>query len=144
MRGIGRLLIIAGAVGTLLAGPALAQQKPVADDARVYIIWPKDGQVIHGGKLWVRMGARNVGIAPAGIIRDNTGHHHFIINSELPPSDEPIPNDPNHLHFGKGQTEVRLELPPGRHTLQMLMGDDLHIPHNPPLFSQKITIIVPE
>ncbi|MHA1564992.1 MAG: DUF4399 domain-containing protein, partial [Alphaproteobacteria bacterium] len=90
MRGIGRLLIIAGVVGTLFAGPAMAQQKPVADDARIYIIWPKDGQVIHGGKLWVRMGARNVGVAPAGVIRENTGHHHFIIDSPLPPFDEPI------------------------------------------------------
>ncbi len=144
MRGIGRLLIIAGAVGTLFAGPALAQQKAVPDDARVYIIWPKDGQVINGGKMWVRMGARNVGVAPAGVDRENTGHHHFIVDSELPPFDEPIPNDPNNLHFGKGQTEVRLELPPGRHTLQMLLGDDRHIPHNPPLFSKQITIIVPE
>ncbi len=144
MRGIGKLVIVVGAVGMLFAGPAMAQRKPVADDSRVYIIWPKDGQIINGGKFWVRMGARNVGVAPAGVIRENTGHHHFIIDSPLPPMDEPIPNDPNNLHFGKGQTEVRLELPPGRHTLQMLMGDDLHIPHATPLFSQKITIIVPE
>ena len=130
--------------GLMVAGSAAQAQTPAPPDARAYIIWPKDGQVINGGKLWLRMGARNVGIAPAGIEKANTGHHHLIINTELPPLDEEIPNDPNHLHFGAGQSEVRLEFPPGEHTLQLLMGDAKHIPHNPPLMSERITIIVPE
>jgi hypothetical protein len=121
-----------------------AEPRPMRDDARVYIIWPSDGQVIPGGKFWVRMGLSNAGIAPAGIEKPNTGHHHILVNTELPPMDEEIPNDKNHLHFGAGQTEARLELPPGRHTLQLILGDEHHIPHNPPLYSKKITIIVTE
>ena len=73
----------------------------------------------------------------------NTGHFHAIIDADLPPMDEPIPNNKNYLHFGGGQTEARLELPPGRHTLQLLMGDGNHVPQDPPLFSQKITVTVP-
>jgi len=113
-------------------------------DAKVYIVWPKDGEVIHGGKLWLRMGIRNAGIAPAGVEAPNTGHHHVLIDAELPPFDEEIPADRNHLHFGGGQTEARIELPPGQHTIQIILGDAQHIPHNPPLYSEKITITVPE
>lgn len=135
---------LAVSTGLAVAGSAAQAQTAVPSDARVYIIWPKDGRVINGGKLWLRMGARNVGIAPAGVVKSNTGHHHLIINTELPPLDEEIPNDPNHRHFGAGQSEVRLEFPPGEHTLQMLMGDAAHVPHNPPLMSERITIIVPQ
>jgi hypothetical protein len=111
-------------------------------DAKAYIIWPPNGAVIDGGKFWVRMGLQNFGVAPAGVRRENTGHHHLIIDRDLPPLDEPIPNDKNHLHFGGGQTEARIELPPGVHTLQMLIGDSEHIPHDPPVTSPKITITV--
>jgi hypothetical protein len=135
-------LVACVAVG-LLAGGAGPEVKPMPDNARVYIIWPADGQVIPNGKFWVRMGLSNAGVAPAGIEKPNTGHHHLLVDTELPPLDQEIPNDKNHLHFGLGQTEARLELPPGRHTLQMLLGDENHVPHNPPLYSQKITIIVP-
>lgn len=135
--------IIAGCCVVLSFSAFAADRQPSAPDARAYIIWPKDGAVIDGGKLWVRMGLRNMGVAPAGISKGNTGHHHLIVDSDLPPFDEEIPNDPNHLHFGGGQTEARLELPPGRHTLQMLLGDENHLPHNPPVFSDKITITVP-
>ncbi len=122
--------------------PASAQRKPVPDDAKVYIIWPADGQVIHGGKFWVRMGLSAAGVAPAGIDRPYTGHHHLIIDADLPPFDEEIPNDKNHLHFGMGQTEAQLDLPPGKHTLQMLFADANHVPHDPPLYSKKITVTV--
>ena len=98
--------------------------------------------VIQGGKFWVRMGLSGAGIAPAGVDVPNTGHHHLLVDADLPPLDQPIPNDKSHLHFGAGQTEARLELPPGRHTLQLLLGDDQHIPQNPPLYSKKITITV--
>jgi len=130
---------------TLLAitGAAIAQPKPMPDNAKVYIIWPADGQVIPGGKFWVRMGLSNAGVAPAGIVKANTGHHHLLVDTDLPPLDQEIPNDKHHLHYGLGQTEARLELPPGRHTIQMLFANDAHIPHDPPLYSKKITIIVP-
>lgn len=130
-------------MGTLLAGTALADPKPMPPDAKVYIIWPSDGQVIPGGKFWLRMGLSNAGVAPAGIEKAGTGHHHVLLDVDLPPLDQEIPNDKNHLHFGLGQTEAHLELPPGRHTLQLLFADDAHVPHDPPLYSKKITIIVP-
>jgi hypothetical protein len=137
-------LIVAAIAAFLWPALCLAGPSPMPSNAKVYIIWPHDGDVIKGGKLWVRMGIRNAGIAPAGAAFPKTGHHHLIIDSELPPFDEEIPNDKNHLHFGGGQTEARLSLPPGRHTLQMLLGDPDHVPTDPPLYSKKITIIVPE
>src|SRR3954468_22729386 len=129
---------------TLLAvtGAAIAQPKPMPDNAKVYIIWPADGQVIQGGKFWVRMGLSNAGVAPAGIVKANTGHHHLLVDTDLPPLDQEIPNDHKHLHFGRGQTETILELPPGTHTLQLLMGDENHVPHDPPVMSKRITIVV--
>jgi uncharacterized protein DUF4399 len=136
-------LLAACMAGLALMGPALADNKPMPDNARVYIIWPADGQVIPGGKFWIRMGLSNAGIAPAGIEKQYTGHHHLLIDTDLPPMDEVIPNDKNHLHFGLGQTEARIELPPGRHTLQLLLADDGHVPHTPPLYSAKITVVVP-
>ena len=129
----------------MLALPSLAQEprQPRPPDARLYIIWPPDGQVIRGGRLWVRMGLKNMGVAPAGVEMENTGHHHFLIDTDLPPLDEPIPADNHHIHFGGGDTEARLlELPPGEHTLQLIMGDHNHVPHDPPLVSEKITITV--
>jgi Domain of unknown function (DUF4399) len=120
------------------------ESKPSPQGARAYIIWPSDGQVIRGGKFWLRMGLQGMGVAPAGVEKPNTGHHHVLIDAPLPPLDEPIPNDKNHLHFGGGQTEARIELPPGRHTLQLVLGDSEHVPHRPPIVSQPITIIVPE
>lgn len=120
---------------------AVAQLNPMPEDAKVYIIWPADGQVVRGG-FWVRMGLSGAGVAPAGVEKTHTGHHHLLVDTELPPLDREIPNDRNHLHFGLGQTEARLELPPGRHTLQMLLADQNHVPHQPPLYSKRITITV--
>jgi hypothetical protein len=138
-----KMLVPLIAVAALPAAPAVADPKPMPDNAKVYLIWPAEGQVIQGGKFWVRMGLSNAGVAPAGIEKQNTGHHHLLIDVDLPPLDQEIPNDKNHLHFGLGQTEARIELPPGRHTLQMLFADDSHVPHAPPLYSKKITIFVP-
>ena len=130
-------------VAVLLAPlPALAQRETAPEGARAYIMWPSDGAVIQGGKFWVRMGLQNMGVAPAGIRRERTRHHHVLIDTDLTNPDEPIPNDRQHLHFGAGQTEARLELPPGRHTLLMVLGDADHVPHNPPVTSPKITITV--
>jgi hypothetical protein len=136
------LLVPLAVVLTLTAGVAVADPKPMPENAKVYIIWPADGQVIQGGKFWVRMGLSGAGVAPAGIEKEHTGHHHLLVDVDLPPLDQEIPNDKNHLHFGLGQTEARLDLPPGRHTLQMLFADDAHLPHKPPLYSKKITITV--
>jgi len=130
-------------IGTLLlAGHPHAQTQPPPEGAKVYIIWPGDGQVIRRGKFWLRMGLSGAGVAPAGIDKPNTGHHHVLIDTELPPLDREIPNDKNHLHFGRGQTEARIELPPGRHTLQLLFADANHVPHQPPLYSNKISVVV--
>lgn len=128
----------------LLAGvPAAAQNMPAPPDAELTIIWPSDGTEIEGGRLWVRMGLKGMGIAPAGISMEGTGHHHFLVDTDLPPLDEPIPADDNHIHFGAGQTEARLTgLAPGKHTLQLMLGDDKHFPHVPPVVSKKITITV--
>ena len=138
-----RGLVVAIFSLVLSTGQVLAQGTPSPENAKVYFIWPGDGQVIRGGKLWVRFGLRNMGVAPSGVDLPNTGHHHLILNADPPPFDEPVPADKNHIHYGAGQTEVRLELPPGRHTLQLILGDDKHIPHDPPVMSRQITVIVP-
>jgi hypothetical protein len=140
MRPVG---IFAGlAAGLLLAGAAaVAQQRSMPEDAKVYILWPPDGQVVRGG-FWVRMGLSGAGVAPAGVVKANTGHHHLLVDVELPPLDREIPNNRNHLHFGLGQTEARLELPPGQHTLQLILADENHVPHQPPLYSKRITVTV--
>lgn len=143
-------IIAAGSASLFLIGvPGLAQDKvytsrPAPDGARVYIIWPANGQLIRGGKFWLRMGLSGMGVAPAGVDKPNTGHHHVLIDAPLPPLDQPIPNDKRHLHFGAGQTEARIELPPGRHTLQLVLGDADHVPFKPELASKQITIVVPE
>lgn len=124
------------------AQPAPHKRVPAPTDAYVYIGWPNDGEIIRSTRFKVWFGTRNFGVAPAGTIFPNTGHHHLLIDTALPPLDQPIPNDRNHLHFGLGQTETMLELPPGTHTLQLLMGDAEHVPHDPPVMSKKITIHV--
>lgn len=131
----------AQSAGTQAAAAASAPASE-AGKPQVYFIWPHDGSVISGGKFWVRMGLRNMGIAPKGTAVPNTGHHHLLIDTELPSMTEPIPNDRNHLHFGAGETEARVELPPGTHTLQLLLGDKDHVPHKPPVVSKKITVTV--
>ncbi len=122
--------------------PRAGRRAPAPSDAYVYIGWPLDRQVVNGTRFKVWFGTRNFGVAPAGVAKANTGHHHLLVDTELPPLDQEIPNDRNHLHFGLGQTEVRLELPLGRHTLQLLLADENHVPHDPPLFSKRITITI--
>jgi hypothetical protein len=109
--------------------------------AMVYFISPKNGERVKS-PFTVRFGLKGMGVAPAGVTNANTGHHHLIIDSDLPPTNLPIPNDDKHRHFGGGQTEVELTLPPGQHTLQLVLGDANHIPHQPPVVSEKITITV--
>jgi len=127
----------------LATGGALADERtPAPADASVYIIAPQDGATVHS-PLLVQFGLRGMGIAPAGIKFDNTGHHHLLIDIDAPADlAAPLPANEHVRHFGKGQTEARIELPPGKHTLQLLFADQNHVPHNPPLLSQKITITV--
>src|SRR5688500_7051991 len=134
-----RALLTVALIGTGLAGLAIAQAKrtPSAAGAEVYFIAPQDGATVRS-PVTVRFGLKGMGIAPAGIAFDNTGHHHLIIDGALPLLDVPIPADANHVHFGKGQTETMLELKPGKHTLQLLLGDQLHVPHDPAVVSKKI------
>ena len=116
---------------------------PSPPGAKVEFIDLKDGAVI-GPKTMVHFGLNGMGVAPAGTKKANTGHFHLLIDTDLPPLDKPIPNDENHLHFGGGQTEVELSLPPGPHTLQLLLGDADHIPHTPPVYSDKIHVTAVE
>jgi hypothetical protein len=110
-------------------------------DAYVYIIWPQDGARIRS-PFWCRFGLRNMGVTHADDTYPNSGHHHLLIDTSEPidPA-QPIPHDKNHLHFGGGQTEARIELPPGRHTLQLVFGDSKHFIFDPPVISKKISII---
>jgi hypothetical protein len=119
-----------------------AARTPSPPGAEEFIIWPPDGAVIVGGKLWVRMGLRNMGVCPKGVNMPNVGHHHLLIDTEMPPFDQEIPSDRQHLHYGAGETDARIELPPGKHTLQLILGDYNHVPHDPPVYSKKITIAV--
>ena len=110
--------------------------------AKSYIIAPKNGATVTS-PVTVVFGLKGMGIAPAGLFKENTGHHHLLIDVEkLPPLDAPMPNDKKHVHFGGGQTETTIELKPGKHTLQLLLGDLAHVPHDPPVMSEKITITV--
>jgi len=131
-----------GAAAATAAGASHAGETPSAPDTWLYIGWPQDGSVVTANKPFrVWFGLRNMGVAPKGVKYPNTGHHHLLIDVGLPPPDQEIPSDRNHLHFGAGETETMLELPPGRHTLQLLMGDDRHVPHDPPVMSKKITVV---
>ncbi|MCU4178186.1 DUF4399 domain-containing protein [Bosea sp. BH3] len=111
------------------------------NDATVYFIYPKDGDTIFPSST-IRFGLRNMGVAPAGIAKPNTGHHHLLVDVPTPALDEPIPADLNHIHLGGGQTEQRITLPPGQHTFQLLLADENHVPHDPPVMSERITVTV--
>lgn len=129
-------------VGGSLGGMALADGRtPSPKGAEVYFIAPADGATVTS-PVTIKFGLKGMGVAPAGIQLENTGHHHLIIDADLPPAGAPIPADAQHVHFGKGQTETTLELKPGKHTLQLLLGDFSHIPHDPVVASKKITITV--
>ncbi|WP_220720464.1 DUF4399 domain-containing protein [Agarivorans litoreus] len=117
-------------------------QTKAPEGASVYIISPANGAMVSN-PVTVSFGLKGMGVAPAGIDKANTGHHHLLIDvAELPALDMPVPADAQHIHFGGGQTETTIELAPGEHTLQLLLGDMTHIPHSPPILSEKITITV--
>jgi hypothetical protein len=128
-----RTVVSATMIGALfLAGSALA--------AEVYFISPADGAV-SGGEVRVQFGLRDMGVTAAGYDVPNTGHHHLLIDmKEMPDLGLPLPKTEQLLHFGGGQTEAVIKLSPGTHTLQLVLGNHLHIPHDPPVVSEKITI----
>lgn len=132
--------LLAAGLACAAAG-AQIKRTPSPAGAEAYFIAPQDGATLRS-PVTVKFGLKNMGVAPAGASFENSGHHHLIIDAEPPPLDAPIPADANHVHFGKGQTETTLNLPPGKHTLQLLLGDALHIPHDPPVKSARITITV--
>jgi hypothetical protein len=124
------------------AGGAALPRTPSPAGAEVYFVSPANGAEVSS-PVTIRFGLRGMGVAPAGVTSPNTGHHHLLIDvAELPPDNLPLPATEQIRHFGLGQTETSLELPPGQHTLQLVVGDALHIPHDPPVRSDKITITV--
>jgi uncharacterized protein DUF4399 len=122
-------------------GAGTKRRHPSPAGAKVYFENVPNGAVLSRTPT-IRFGLLNMGVAPAGMEKANTGHHHLLIDAPLPPFDQQIPNDFNHLHFGAGQTEAKITLPLGHHTLQLLLGDDKHIPHDPPVVSDKLTVVV--
>ena len=139
-----RLEILTAATALVLASsPALAQNTSSAEGASAYITNLEDGQHVSSPVL-VQFGLSGMGISPAGVTgQDNTGHHHIVIDSPTPATGVPIPAEAGkYVHFGRGQTETTLELAPGEHTLQLVLGDAAHIPHNPAVMSEQITIVV--
>jgi Domain of unknown function (DUF4399) len=114
---------------------------PSPPGAKVYFVYPTDHAYVSPTPV-IRFGLISMGVAPAGVEKANTGHHHLLIDTNLPPFDRPIPNDFNHLHFGAGQTEAKITLPPGPHKLQLILADENHIPHDPPIYSAPIQVVV--
>lgn len=135
-----RNLLLATALLVSITGAAIAQTAS-PDGAKVYFIEPKDGAEVSS-PVTVRFGLSGMGVAPAGVEKAKTGHHHLLIDTKLEDYAAPVPADDNHKHFGGGQTETKVELSPGTHTLQLLLGDHNHIPHSPPVQSEVITITV--
>ncbi|NCQ25546.1 MAG: rod shape-determining protein RodA [Rhodobacteraceae bacterium CG17_big_fil_post_rev_8_21_14_2_50_63_15] len=146
MKNVFRLAMTAFLV---LASPALAGDTPAPDGAQVYFVNLKDGASVSS-PVTVLFGLKGMGVAPAGTDKEATGHHHILIDrpplGEGPDGAEELnsglPADDHHKHFGGGQTEVTLDLSPGTHTLQLVLGDLNHVPHNPPVTSEVITITV--
>jgi hypothetical protein len=134
-------LMIIVALGVAAGAVAQVKRTPSPKGAEVYFIAPKDGETVTSPVV-VRFGLKGMGIAPAGVTFDGAGHHHLIVDAPTPPLHAPIPADATHLHFGKGQTETTVELKPGKHTLQLVVGDQLHIPHDPAVVSKVIAITV--
>lgn len=122
-------------------GPSGPSRTPSASGAKVFIIEPKEGAEL-ASPVTVKFGVEGMELAPAGTEKTNSGHHHVLIDTKLADPTSPIPADDNHKHFGKAQTEAPIELKPGKHTLQLILADHNHIPHDPVVQSEVITITV--
>ena len=138
------LVIIAGAISLNTIALSVLAQESEGSGARAYFIAPVDGDTVSS-PVDIVFGLSGMGVAPAGVDFPNTGHHHVLIDLDtMPPMDQPLPANENIVHFGLGQTEAKIELSPGQHTLQMVVGNMLHTPHDTPVVSDKITITVME
>jgi Domain of unknown function (DUF4399) len=137
-----RKLIMLAVLLTVFDWATALERTPSPKGAQVEIISPADGAVVKS-PVRVRFGLKGMGIAPAGIQFENSGHHHLLIDTD-PPADlgQPLPTSDKVVHFGKGQTETEITLAPGKHTLQLVLGDHVHVPHDPPVMSRRITITV--
>jgi len=129
------------AIALFAASSTIATAADSPEGSKVYFISPQNGETVRN-PVTVRFGLKGMGVAPAGIEMVNTGHHHLIIDAPLPDLAATIPTDDQHRHFGGGQTEAEITLAPGIHTLQLVLGDYLHVPHTPAVISEKITITV--
>lgn len=137
------------ALASLLLGASMlasaadsGARTPAPKGAEVFIVSPEDGATVDQ-TFKVKFGVKDIALAPAGDLTKNTGHHHLLIDvDKLPADTAPIPLDANHMHFGKAQTEAEIKLTPGKHTLQLELGDKNHMPFNPPIVSKKITVTV--
>ncbi len=144
---MGRFTTMAAVTALLMTGvmstSAMAGDTPAPEGAAVYFIGLEDGATLSN-PVTIRFGLKNLGVAPAGVEKPKTGHHHLIINEAIEGEElnEAIPADDNHIHFGGGQTETTLELPSGTHTLQLVVADHNHIPHSPPIMSERIQVTV--
>jgi hypothetical protein len=138
-----RAVAIAAVVLASAAAAVWAQERtPSPAGAEVYFISPKDGATVSS-PVSVQFGLKGMGVAPAGVKFENSGHHHLLIDTDVPADQSlPLPTSDKVVHFGKGQTETTVQLTPGKHTLQLVLGDQNHTPHNPPVISKKITVTV--
>lgn len=135
--------ILLAVIISLASALAYAGDTPSVPGSKVYFINLKNGNAVSS-PLLVQFGLSGMGIAPAGVQKPKTGHHHLLIDTELSKEqmEYALPSDENHIHFGGGQTEALLKLEPGKHTLQLVLGDWSHVPHDPPVMSERITIYV--
>lgn len=138
-----RIKLVALLLGLMTVSPTYADEHstPAPESAKLYFIEPVDGATLTG-PVKVKFGLSGMGVAPAGVARENTGHHHLLINVDEFDTTKPLPASEQYRHFGGGQTETELTLEPGTYTLQLVLGNHLHIPHDPPVMSDKITITV--
>lgn len=135
------ILIVVISTLLMIAG-SISARTPSPEGAQAYIISPAEGDVVNS-PVTVKFGLKGMGVAPAGIDKPNTGHHHLLIDvTDTPLPDKSLPADVNFKHFGGGQTEAKIDLSPGKHTLQLIMGDKNHIPLDPMVMSKRITITV--
>ncbi len=121
--------------------PAGYQKVLAPAGTSLYFINLKNGDAVSS-PVRVQFGLRGMGVAPAGVEKEGTGHHHLLVDVAKVDVNNPLPADDNHRHFGLGQTEASVELKPGTHTLQLMLADQNHIPHHQPVLSERITVTV--
>ena len=135
-------VLLAASAAALATAAAVADPTAAPAGAEVYIIKPANGARVKS-PVTVVFGLKGMGVAPAGVQFENTGHHHLLVDTDLPADlTQPLPATDHIRHFGKGQTETTIELPPGKHTLQLVLANWTHVPFDPPIMSPVITVTV--